>query len=514
MHSATFYWYVILICILSCPSLKAADCLCSKVPVFPGDVMSLNKQDKALIRDLKLINFPPRQWMIESHSETDIPYYDVAIIGGGMAGLTSAAALFKEGIFNIKIFDQNSKGYEGPWINYARMKTLRSTKDLMGPALDIPHLTFHAWFEAQWGQDGWKKLGKIPNDMWMTYLNWYRDILQLPVESDCKLISIIPVQEEFELEFQQAGQPLIIKARKVVLATGRAGFGGPHIPDFVKHLPHSVYAHTIDHIDFETLKNRRIGIIGVGASGFDAAAVALETGAKSVDLIMRRSHIPNVNKFASQSYQGFSQGYHKLSDEQRWDFMSVAFDSGPSPPIEALKRVQGYSNLHLRPNTKILKITFDGSQLQIETNQGQYTYDFIILATGFYIDGHQQPELREVIDHIALWKDRMPETMVKEHSRLGLFPYLGSSFEFLPKKPGAAPYLKNLYCFNYAATMSHALLSSDIPSISIGAKRLAEGIAADFFIQDSDHYLQRLKNYQEQDFDQDKYFPLKKETAF
>ena len=74
-----------------------------------------------------------------------------------------------------------------------------------------------------------------------------------------------------------------------------------------------------------------------------------------------------------------------------------------------------------------------------------------------------------------------------------------------PKNRELFPYLKNLYCYNYGATLSHGLLSSDIPAISIGATRLAQGIAADFFIQDSDWYLEYLKNYQIKDFEQEEY---------
>lgn len=501
------FWIVLLICMISCPSLRGANDLYSQVPIFPSDTMGLSKQDKALIRDLKLINYPPRSWKLEPNPGHHPIDYDVAIIGAGMAGLTVGAALFKEGLFNIKIFDQNPQGYEGPWINYARMKTLRSPKALMGPALDIPHLTFHAWFEAQWGSEVWKQLGKIPNSLWMEYLSWYREAMQLPVENHCKLVSIIPMQDCLELEFQQSGQSQIVKARKVVLATGREGFGGSYIPKIVNSLPKCVYAHTMDHINFEALKDKRVGIIGVGASAFDAAAVALENGAKTVDLIMRRARLPNVNKFASLYYKSFSHGYYKLSNEQRWNFMCTAFDSGIPPPIESLKRLQGYQNFSLRSSSTISQISFDGTQVLVETNRGHYDYDFLILGTGFNIDGCQQPELRHVMDQIALWGNRMPAEIVKSHPHFGRFPFLGPCFEFLPKEPGTAPYLKNLYCFNYAATLSHALLSSDIPAISIGAKRLAEGIAADFFIQESDCYLEQLKNFQEQDFDQDHFFP-------
>jgi cation diffusion facilitator CzcD-associated flavoprotein CzcO len=495
-------WLIKLICILA--NIKIVN---SSLPaILPHHFMELPKEDRALLRDLILLNYPTIDWRKDNPNKPDPdPIYDVAIIGAGMAGLTVGAALFKEGIYHIKLFDQNPQGSEGPWTTYARMRTLRSEKDIMGPALGIPHLTFHAWFEALFGAEAWKQLGKIPNNLWMDYLKWYRQVMQLPVENHCLLVAIIPMQDCFELEFQQFDHSLLIKARKVVLATGRAGFGGPIIPDFVKHLPKSIYAHTMENIDFKALKSRRIGIIGIGASAFDAAATALEIGAKSVDLIMRRDHLPNVNKFASLPYKGFSHGYYQLSDEKRWQLMYTAFDAAIPPPIEALKRVEGNHNLRILSSMAISKIDYDGSQIHVETNHGIYSYDFLILGTGFHIDGYQQPELRHIIDHIALWKDRLPAEMSNTHSKMGNFPYLGPSFEFLPKKPGTAPYLKNLYCYNYGATLSHGLLSSDIPAISIGATRLAQGIAADFFIQESDWFLQCLKNYQEKDFEQENY---------
>jgi cation diffusion facilitator CzcD-associated flavoprotein CzcO len=182
--------------------------------------------------------------------------------------------------------------------------------------------------------------------------------------------------------------------------------------------------------------------------------------------------------------------------------MCEAFQAGIPPPVEALKRVEGFTNFRILPNTMISQIHFDGSEVLVKTNRGTYAYDFLILGTGFHVDGYQQPELRHVIDHIALWKDRLPAEMINKHPKMGSFPYLGPSFEFLPKEPGSASYLKNLYCYNYGATLSHGLLSSDIPAISIGATRLAQGIAADFFVQESEWYLECLKDYQTKDFEQ------------
>lgn len=473
---------------------------------FSGPFSDLPKQDRALIRDLIMINYPPTDWRKDLRDCKLDPKFDVVIVGAGMAGLTAAAALFKEGIFHIKLFDQNPKGREGPWTTHARMCTLRSKKDIVGPALDIPHLTFHAWFDSMFGAEAWKKLVKIPNQMWMDYLSWYRQAMGLPIENQCKLVRLTPLEEGgFELEFMQENKPLIVKARKVILATGRSGFGGPLLPNFVNNLPRSTYAHTDQPIDFKALKGRSIGIIGAGASAFDSAAVALETEASHVDIIVRRGRIPNVNKFASLPYKGFSHGYFQLADEKRWEFMCSAFEAGIPPPWEALKRVEKYSNLRLLTNRKIQKVSYKGSKVHVETSKGTYSYDFLVLGTGYCIDGRQQPELKNVIDLISLWKDHLPQDIVNKYPDLGNFPYLGPSFEFLPKQKGEASFLKDLYCYNYGATLSHGILSNDIPGISIGATRLAQGIAVDFFCENSDWYLDCLKKYSISDFEQEDY---------
>ncbi|EPN68135.1 hypothetical protein A245_04670, partial [Pseudomonas syringae pv. actinidiae ICMP 19096] len=74
-----------------------------------------------------------------------------------MAGLALAAELRHLGVAAV-IFDQSPAGFEGPWATTARMETLRSPKQLTGPALGLPALTFRAWYEAQFGADGWAAL--------------------------------------------------------------------------------------------------------------------------------------------------------------------------------------------------------------------------------------------------------------------------------------------------------------------------------------------------------------------
>lgn len=456
--------------------------------------LGLKELEAILKKQLSLLSYPSSSWIVSTEKES----LDVVVIGGGMAGLAAAFALKREGITHIQVLDASPEGYEGPWDTYARMATLRSGKELVGPALDIPALTFRSWYTAQHGAKEWKLLYKISTALWMNYLRWYRRVLEIPVKNKQKVTLVEPAGKGLRISI--ADRPAIF-ASKVVFATGRSGFGGLKLPEFVQNIPKSFYAHTNEEIDFKKFKGKALGILGVGASAFDAAASALEAGAGAVMMLGRREEIPPVNKLASLSYPGFSLGFFQLPNAAKIEFMQYAFVEGSPPPFESLDRVSGYANLKVLTGTNIEKVSMEGLKLQIATDEGLQDFDFLILATGFEVDGRQQPELRAIFDDMLLWQDRMKDLP----DDLGHFPYLGDHFEFLEKKPGEAPYLKNIYCFNYAATLSHGLLSSDIPAIGIGATRLAQGIASDFFTQHWEDYYRLLQKYTQCEFDAKSY---------
>lgn len=440
-----------------------------------------------LTREFEYANFPKETWVFPSPNQ-----FDVVVIGAGMAGLAAAFALKRMGISKIGIFDQSSSGYEGPWATYARMPTLRSGKDLVGPALGFPLITFRAWYESNFGVEKWNQLGKIPTLQWMEYLRWFRQILELPIKNGKKLKFIQPYSQGLSLTLDNE----IITTTKLVLATGRAGFGGSKIPTFVSHLSRKYYSFANDQIDILALKGKKIGVVGGGASGFDAAAAALDAGALHVDIILRRKELPYVNKAASITYPGFSEGYYHLSDEKRWKLMEVCYRDGSPPPHEAVERIIGHPNLAFLRDIHIKNVQENSQSLVLETTKGKLVYDYLIVASGFEIDGRKQPELSFFIDQIQLWKDREAIKNLPGPNWFYRSPYLGPHFQFLEKKPGDAPYLKDIYCFNYAATLSHGLLSGDIPGISVGADRLARGIASDLFTEEWKHYYQRLEDYQ------------------
>ncbi|MBI5273367.1 MAG: NAD(P)/FAD-dependent oxidoreductase [Chlamydiia bacterium] len=408
--------------------------------------------------DLRFLGYHPNNWQTARRGKNGL--YQVVIIGGGMAGMAAAFALLKVGIFNIVMVDQQPAGKEGPWDTYARMKALRTSKKWIGPSVGMPSLTFQSWYEAQFGSFAWELLRKIPTHLWMEYLSWFKKMLKFPLQNDTKLISITREEEYLKLELSNG----TIITEKLVLATGLNGFGGYIIPDFMQHVPKSHWAHTNEQIDFAALQGKRIAIIGGGDAGLDAAGTALEQGAKSVDLHIRRKALPVENVTIGSNFVLSNGEYGLCSDDEKDEIFRYIFDTGLSPPNESLLRVEKFPNFKLHTETDFEKILKN--------------FDFYILATGPAIDGSKQPEIAPFNDQVLHWGDQG-----YNHPKVAKFPYLGKYFEFLEKEKGAAPFLKDIHCFNHASVISHGGLGSGIALIGVGAQLLAQGIRNDSFIK-------------------------------
>lgn len=446
--------------------------------------------------DLACLNLPPNNW-VPTHTADDGQHvHDVVIIGGGQCGLVAAFALLSGGIRNIRIFDRNPAGREGPWVNYARMETLRSPKTLPGPSYGHASLTFRAWYEAQFGVDAWEALDKIPRPMWMDYLRWYRDVLALPVENEVNVEHVTPEGELLKLELSGPGaERQSVLTRKLVMATGRDGTGGPKVPDFVDALPRTAWAHTADDIDFNALEGKRVIVVGVGASAIDNAAEALEHGASNVRFLIRRAQMPTINKMMGIGSFGFTHGYASLPDAWRWQLMHYSFITQTPPPRGSTLRVSQHENAYFHFECGIEAVRMEGREVVVTTRQGEVRGDFLILGTGFQIDPLARTELAGYADRILLWRDCYQPPAELAHEELGKFPYVGRDFAFKEREPGTAPWLSNIHCFNYGASVSLGKVSGDIPGISEGASWLAGAIAAQFYQQDIAAHWQTLQNY-------------------
>ncbi|BAI73667.1 FAD-dependent oxidoreductase (plasmid) [Azospirillum sp. B510] len=451
---------------------------------------SLEELEARLARDLDLLTLPPADWVPPRDG-----MLDVAIVGAGMAGLTAAFALRKVGISNIRLFDRAPAGREGPWATYARMETLRSPKTLTGPALGFANLTFRAWFEAQFGRAAWEALYRIPRLQWLDYLTWYCRVTGAPVQNDTALTAITGDADGVSLDLAGPEGGQRVRARRVILANGRDGLGGPFVPAFWKAVDKRFWSHAHEPIDFGALKGKTVAVLGAGAGAVDNAAEALERGAAKVYMLIRRPELPRINKGLGAGHPGIVLGFHTLSDERRWAYNQYIADTGVPAPHNSMLRCSRHANFRLLTRCPVEAAEVEGDRLVLRTGRGTVTVDHVILATGFAVDWAQRPELAEIARHTLLWRDRyvLPG---HEGSEFALHPYLGPDFEFLERNPGEAPWLNRIHAFNYAAVLSHGKVTGDIPGISAGAERLADSLTAALFTEDYDHHWQRLVGFE------------------
>ncbi|MDO6584990.1 NAD(P)/FAD-dependent oxidoreductase [Salipiger sp. 1_MG-2023] len=458
------------------------------------DGQGLDALEARLHEDLEFLCYPGKDWVPAQDGVSD-----VVIIGGGMCGMVAWLNLTAGGIRRIRVLDRNPEGYEGPWLNYARMRTLRSPKTLTGPAGGHGALTFQAWFRAQFGTQAWETLDKIPRPQWMEYLRWYRRALGVPVENGVSVEKVEPQGDLLKLTLAGGDE---ILCRKLVFATGRDGTGGPNIPGFVEGIDRRYWAHSADAIDFEALRGKRVAVIGVGASAVDNAAEALEHGAAEVRHLIRRKTMPTVNKMMGIGSFGFTAGFGALPDEWRWRFMQYSLSTQTPSPHGSTLRVSCHDNAYFHFGKATVRVEDLGTEIKIHFADGTaHVCDFLILGTGFVIDPMARTEFGPVAGEILLWRDVYTPPEDEQSRDLGNFPYLNDDFTFREKSEGAVPWLRHVYCFNYGASASLGKVSGDIPGVSEGASWLAKSMAATLYSEDLSTHWQAMLDYETPELD-------------
>ncbi|MDF2937587.1 MAG: oxidoreductase [Paenibacillaceae bacterium] len=453
--------------------------------------------------DLSCIAFGGPAWVKPaSHPEGHV--YDVVIVGGGQSGLGAAFGLFRERIYNVLVIDENPEGLEGPWDTYARMITLRTPKHLSSIDLGVPSLTFRAWWEAQHGPEGWEQVDKIPRGQWMNYLRWFRQVLALPVQNGRKLTLVEPLGDglhRLHLEVSGATAPESILARKVVLATGIQGGGEWHVPRMVsERLPKSRYAHTSEHVDFEVLKGKRIGILGGGASAFDNANHALTEGVAEVHVFVRRDRLPAVNPIRQMEVSGMIERYHTLPDADKYAVISHFFKFNQPPTNDTYQRAAAWPGFRLHLGSPWLDTAEEGGEVRVTTPKGSFGFDFLIISTGLLSDLALRPELRLLEPHAARWKDLYQAPPETANPLLDAHPYLTPGFALTARGEEGKQLLHGVFIFNYSALASCGLSASAISGTRNAVPKLAAAIADQLFLDSRAETLESFFAYQEEEF--------------
>ncbi|SHI82512.1 hypothetical protein SAMN02745194_01176 [Roseomonas rosea] len=468
---------------------------------MPDATQALTDLAEEARRQLALLDYPRNPW-VPPHGEGVL---DVAIIGAGQTGLVTAFGLLRERVQRVRVFDAAPRGRTGVWTTFARMRTLRTPKHVTGPDLGIPALTPRAFFTARDGAAAWEALGKIGRVDWQAYLDWLEATLDLPVTHGHRLLRIgeTAANEPLHLTFGTAEGEVVIRARKLVLATGMDGMGGWSIPAPFDELPAHRVSHTSGPVDFAALEGQRVLIIGAGASAFDNLATALETGAARGIMLVRRARMPRVNPFRWMEQSGFLGQLYAMPDALRWRFMQHIFALNQPPPQESWNRVAADPRFEIHMGSPVLAAREEGGEVVVTTPRGEHRADHVIIGTGTSFDLALRPELAPFADRILLWRDAFTPPPGQESPQLGACPYLRDDFSLREKLPGAAPFLAHIHMINYGSTASMGLSGATISGMKYGTLRLVDGLCRRFWLEDAQHHLNSLLTYAEHELTSD-----------
>jgi len=453
--------------------------------VDPADELATQTQ-----RSLRWAGKEPANW-VRARTGVD---YNVVIVGGGQSGLALAYGLRRKGVGLVDVIDRAEPGEAGIWRNIARMQQLRTPKTLPGPEQGNPSLGFRAWYETLNGPGAFDALDRIPRLAWADYLGWFQRVTAANVRYRTRLLEIEPAGDLLRLQLEAEGARRTVTARKLILANGYAGAGGPNIPGFLRALPARVLTHTAQPFDFAALAGKVVGVVGAGSSAFDAAAAALEQGAQAVHLFSRRAYVdyppvappPSPPPPIDRGHAGVVEQAYELPDAVRWRNHLLRENRVASVPLDSIQRAVAFPNFYLHLNSPWSEVAVGGNGKVVAKVAGKTRrFDHVIAATGYRIDLAAQPELARIHESIALWRDRFKPASGEEDGAAGQHPYLDAGFQFLPRAAAGAEYLRNIHCFNLAAALSFGIPVGDVPS-AVDQPRLIATIARDLYVEGVD----------------------------
>jgi len=421
--------------------------------------------------------------------------HNVVIVGAGQSGLAIAYGLKRKGVGRVDLIDRADPGQAGIWRTVARMHQLRTPKTIAGPEQGNPALGFRAWYETQYGAAAFDKLDRIPRLVWADYLDWFQQVSGAKVRYRTRLVEIEPAGDLLRLHLESDGAQRTETTRKLVFANGYAGAGGPNVPAILRTLPAQALTHSATPFDYRTLSGKVVGVLGAGASAFDAAATALENGAKEVHLFSRRSFVDYqapasrapvaATPAPDRGFSSVNELLYELPDPVRWRNHLQRRRRVASVPLDSLERAVAFKNFHLHLDSGWEQVAWSGKKVVVTVAGKTQRFDHVIAGTGYDIDLSAQPELARIVQSISLWRDRFEPGAGEEDAGGGRYPYLGAGFEFLPRQGADANYLRNIHCFNLAAQLSFGVPVGDVPSV-VDHPRLISAIARDLFVEGVD----------------------------
>ena len=288
--------------------------------------------------------------------------HNVVIVGGGQSGLSIAYQLRRKGVGRVEVIDRAAPGQAGIWRTIARMHQLRTPKTMAGPELGNPALSFRAWYETLNGAAAFDALDRIPRLAWADYLDWFQQVTGTTVRYGTRLVEIEPQGDLLRLHLETDGVRRVETTRKLVLANGYAGAGGPSVPDFIRALPASVWTHTTGsdsvRVDGGQGRRRRRGRLQRVRRGCRGARERRQRSA-SLQPPAPTSTIqggpPPAQPAAplDRGYGNMLELSYELPDVVRWRNFLLGDRRVASVPLDSLERAVAFKGFHIHLDSSV-----------------------------------------------------------------------------------------------------------------------------------------------------------------
>jgi thioredoxin reductase len=359
------------------------------------------------------------------------PATEVAIIGAGPYGLSLAAHLRARGI-RYRIFGDPMRFWRDMPIG-VNLKSLAFATNIYVP--ERGH-TFPRWCLERGLEDfepcTMQSFAAYGCDMQKRFVPELEEVFVTNVSRGTR---------EFEITLANGER---FSAARVVSCTGLSGLS--YTPTLLQDLGPQRMRHTFDISDYSEFKNKKVAVIGAGASAIEAGALVLESGGTSEVFIRGEEAVfhgraprerPLLERIkAPQSVLGTSRSgwalqhfplwVYRMPREKRTRF--VKGHLGPASPWWIQDRVLGKVPMHARH--ELVEAGQNGSGVQLKFRNGSAApktveADFLISGTGYEVDiarlSYLAPEVKGAIRCI----ERSPELTIHFESTVPGLYFLG-----------------------------------------------------------------------------------------
>ena len=344
-------------------------------------------------------------------------FIDTAIIGAGPYGLSLAAHLRAENV-PFRVFGRAMASWRDHMLPLTTLKSLGFASNLYNAGSPFTLERFCIESEFRYAEAS----GSIPIGIFAAYGQ----------EFQRRFVSTLEEVNIAGLERSSAGfrvtttEGEVLQARRVVLAVGITHFG--YVPLIFQELSSDRVSHSSQHSDLEQFRDKRVAVIGGGASATDLAAQLQEKGhevhlfarRRSIDFqsptVLERTVLTRMRKPRSGLGDGWRGRlcanhpllFHTLPSNLRHS--TVRRVNGPSAVWTTREKLIGNVTMHLGTTIRGATEAADSVTLQLATPERSYdlSFDHVIAATGYRVALNRIPFLCHQLAQEIVTKHESP----------------------------------------------------------------------------------------------------------